>query len=271
MEQIIFYLLTFIIGTLFGSFFTLAIYRIPLQQNITHKRSYCPNCRHKLSFWDMIPILSYILLKGKCKYCKQKIRIRYLFLEVMTGILFLIFAISLNFNFNILEQSKFVYLLFGLLYIAGLILIAGIDKEKHEIRKSLILYEVIIISLYMIYLYTVEQTNIYRYVIYLLLIGMFFLLENVLLKKKLKDYYPLEVIELSIIISMFTYEIEFILTTIITLLIIVMGKVVKWIKGTMNKVAKKDESYYENLPIGCYLCLANIFIILIINWLACRG
>ena len=56
----ILYLLIFCIGTVFGSFFTLAVYRIPLRQDITHTRSYCPKCNHKISFWDMIPILSYV-------------------------------------------------------------------------------------------------------------------------------------------------------------------------------------------------------------------
>ena len=63
MEAII-YLYIFLIGTVFGSFFTLAVYRIPLGKDITHTRSYCPNCNHKLSFLDMIPIFSYIFLGG---------------------------------------------------------------------------------------------------------------------------------------------------------------------------------------------------------------
>ena len=130
MEEIIFYILIFIIGTLFGSFFTLAIYRIPLHQDITHKRSYCPTCNHKLSFLDMVPILSYLLLKGKCRYCKQKIRIRYLLLEVLTGILFLLFAMSININFNTLEIGSLTYLIFAFLYIAGLVILAGIDRKN---------------------------------------------------------------------------------------------------------------------------------------------
>ena len=96
MEIVIFYFLIFCMGTVFGSFFTLAVYRIPLHKDITHERSFCPNCNHKLSFWDMIPILSYIFLKGKCRYCGQKIRIRYLLLEVCAGLVFLLFAVSLN-------------------------------------------------------------------------------------------------------------------------------------------------------------------------------
>ena len=65
--NIVLYTLIFIIGTLFGSFFTLAVYRIPLGKDITHERSFCPNCNHKLQFLDLIPILSYIFLGGKCR------------------------------------------------------------------------------------------------------------------------------------------------------------------------------------------------------------
>ena len=161
MEEFIFYLLVFIIGTLFGSFFTLAVYRLPLHQDITHKRSYCPNCNHKLSFWDMIPILSYLCLGGKCRYCKQKIRIRYLLLEIFTGLVFLLFAMSFNISYPMLQIDSFIYFVFGIFYLAGIIIVAGIDKEKHAIHKPIILYEVIVITLYMVYLYTVEQTSIY--------------------------------------------------------------------------------------------------------------
>ena len=63
--NIVFYIVLFIIGTLFGSFYTLAVYRIPQRQDITHTHSYCPNCKHKLGFLDLIPIFSYVFLRGK--------------------------------------------------------------------------------------------------------------------------------------------------------------------------------------------------------------
>ena len=63
METII-YIIIFLIGAMFGSFFTLAVYRIPRREDITHTRSYCPKCNHKLGFFDMFPILSYIILYG---------------------------------------------------------------------------------------------------------------------------------------------------------------------------------------------------------------
>ena len=82
------YILIFIMGTVFGSFYTLAIYRIPKRQDITHTHSYCPNCNHKLGFLDLIPVFSYIFLRAKCRYCGQKIRPRYFILEVLSGIVF---------------------------------------------------------------------------------------------------------------------------------------------------------------------------------------
>ena len=78
------YTIIFITGTFLGSFCTLAIYRIPLKQNITYERSYCPNCKHKLGFLDLFPVFSYIFLKGKCKYCHQKIRPRYFIIEILS-------------------------------------------------------------------------------------------------------------------------------------------------------------------------------------------
>lgn len=263
MENIIFYLLIFIIGTLFGSFATLAVHRLPLYEDITHKRSYCPNCNHKLSFWDMIPVLSYIFLGGKCKYCKQKIRIRYLCLEILTGIVFLLFALSLNINIDAINISKVVYLIFGILYLAGLIIIAGIDKEYSKISKPVLAYEVVVLSIYMIYLYILENTNIHRYVIYLLMILILFIIDTRKLKKFKIDSYNIEIIILIIIQSIFTYNYGFVITAIMTLLAIGINILIR-------KILKKDNKILIKFPIAYYLCLTNIVTIIMINTLACR-
>ena len=96
--EILFIIMIFFIGTVFGSFFTLAVYRIPLGKNITHERSFCPNCNHRLEFRDLIPVFSYIFLKGKCRYCKNKVRPRYLILEILSGIVFVLAYISMKIN-----------------------------------------------------------------------------------------------------------------------------------------------------------------------------
>ena len=268
MEIVIFYFLIFCMGTMFGSFFTLAVYRIPLHKDITHERSFCPNCNHKLSFWDMIPILSYLFLKGKCRYCGQKIRIRYLLLEVCAGLVFLLFAVSLN--LQSLQIDKWIYLAFGLLYIAGLFIIAGIDKERHMVSKPVVLYEMVIISVHMLYLCILEKENIYRYVIYLAFITLWNILEIYYYKKSLKNNYALENLSLVFIMAIFTYEIGAILTIILTLLSISFTILLEKLKKSRIKYKKNTQANIENIPIAYYLCISNILIMIIMNFFTCR-
>ena len=86
----------FFMGIYFGSFFTLATYRLPKKENITHKHSYCPNCNHKLGIFDLVPVFSFLRLGGKCRYCKHPIGIRYILFEILTGIVFVLFGLSLK-------------------------------------------------------------------------------------------------------------------------------------------------------------------------------
>ena len=111
--DILLYIIIFIMGTVFGSFFTLAVYRIPKRQDITHTHSYCPNCNHKLGFLDLIPVFSYIFLRGKCRYCKQKIRPRYFILEILSGLLFLLLAFLMNIRCHVYGLIFMFYIHYG--------------------------------------------------------------------------------------------------------------------------------------------------------------
>ncbi len=137
--NIIIYITIFVIGTLFGSFFTLATYRIPKKQDITHTHSYCPNCNSKLGFFELIPILSYIFLKGKCKHCGKKISPRYIIFEIMSGLTFLLFGLSLNINIQS-NINLYIYFICISLYLTFIFLIAGIDKENRKIEKSVLIF-----------------------------------------------------------------------------------------------------------------------------------
>lgn len=260
---IIIYIVLFCIGTLFGSFFTLAVYRIPLKKDITHERSFCPNCNHKLTFLDMIPILSYICLGGKCRYCKQKIRPRYLLLEILSGIIFVLFAISIRFDVLQNSISTIVYFVFGLLYLATLFIIAGIDKEKIQIEKSVLLFGYMIETLYIVYLYIVEKDpNIYRYVIYLAMICILIILDTLVLRRKAKNSYPIDILLLCMFIVTFTYPAVSILTIIMTLLTIVFYMLMQKIKSRKSKNIKIG----DKLPIGFFLCMSNTIMLLITNF-----
>lgn len=260
--ELIIYITSFIIGTVFGSFFTLAVYRLPLKQDITHERSYCPNCNHKLGFWDMIPIFSYLFLKGKCKYCGQKIRPRYLILEIISGITFLLFTLSLNLNIFNLSIYKMVYLIFGILYIATLFIIAGIDKEKHLIQKSVLIFGLIVELIYIIYLY-IFNFNVYKYVIYLIFIILIAIFNILFLRKKGKENYTLSILLLCFYLLIASTE-EIVIITIITTLLAIAIK-----QMFINKKDKKENIIKQNIniPIGYYLCVINIVLIIIKNFL----
>ena len=76
-------------GLIFGSFLNVITYRLPNNQSIVSPRSFCPNCKRTIPWFENIPIFSWIKLKGKCSSCKQLISIKYPLTEVLTGILFL--------------------------------------------------------------------------------------------------------------------------------------------------------------------------------------
>lgn len=263
--NVIVYIFTFLIGITFGSFFTLAVYRIPLGKDITHERSFCPNCNHKLGFLDLIPIFSYIFLGGKCRYCKQKIRPRYLLLELLSGIVFVLFAFSIKMNIFALSVPKIVYLVFGLLYIAGLFIISGIDKEKIQIQNELIIYLTIVQTMYIIYLYTLGNVDMYRYVIYLSALAILTTANTIFYKKNLRDSYTFNVLSLICLMAMFTYELQTIATVIFTLLIIGIKSIIDKIVKNRTKYIKKDAKNKNTIPFGFYLCVTNIIILLVSN------
>jgi prepilin signal peptidase PulO-like enzyme (type II secretory pathway) len=80
--------LSFLLGLIVGSFLNCVIYRLETGESFLKGRSYCPHCKHILSWKDLIPIFSFLILKGKCRYCGKKISFQYPLVELFTGILF---------------------------------------------------------------------------------------------------------------------------------------------------------------------------------------
>ena len=155
--NIFFYIILFVMGITFGSFYTLAVHRIPQGQDITHTHSYCPNCNHKLNILDLIPVFSYIFLGGKCRYCNKKIRPRYLILEIMSGLCFVIVAFFMGLTVESLSIVKIINYLFFALFFTFIVLIVGIYKECKVINKSVLIYGIIISIMYMVYLYIIDK------------------------------------------------------------------------------------------------------------------
>lgn len=101
----------FIIGTCMGSFYTVVGYRLPKKENWTTSNSHCDNCNHKLSLLDMIPIISFIFLKGKCRYCHKKIDSLSTFMELFTGILYATAYYSFGLSYELLFAIGIITLL----------------------------------------------------------------------------------------------------------------------------------------------------------------
>ena len=91
----------FIVGAAIGSFLNVCIFRIPAESSIVKPSSQCPSCHHPIRFYDNIPILSFILLRARCRDCGEKISWRYPLIELITGLLalllFMKFGLTLNF------------------------------------------------------------------------------------------------------------------------------------------------------------------------------
>ena len=254
--EALFYIIIFIMGITFGSFYTLAVYRIPKGEDITHTHSYCPNCKHKLNIFDLIPVFSYIFLGGKCRYCKQKIRPRYLILETISGLFFVAIAYLMGLSIYNLEITKIVEYIFFVLYFTFVILMAGIDKEKRNINKPVLMYGIIISIMYIVYLYIIEKTSIYRYVIYLILFILLLIIDSITLKKHAENNYTYSILMVIIIMTIFTGEFVIISSIITTLLIIAIYLSVKKIKDIKNK--RTIQQYNNNTKIGLYLAITNI-------------
>lgn len=115
--------IVFIFGAIIGSFLNVCIHRMPRGKSIVWPGSHCPACEKKIPWYDNIPFISYLLLKGKCRFCKVKISARYIIVELLTACilvaLFRIFGLTYDF---------FLYAIFS----SGLIVATFVDI-KHRI------------------------------------------------------------------------------------------------------------------------------------------
>ena len=134
-----FYLIIFIFGLIVGSFLNCVIYRLEIGKSALKGRSFCPHCQHQLKWQDLIPIFSFLILRGKCRYCKKPISWQYPLVELFTGILFvLIFS---NWLLNI-EIFSLAYLFI----ISSFLMIIFVYDLKHYIIPDKIIYPAIVIA-----------------------------------------------------------------------------------------------------------------------------
>ncbi|MBF0537352.1 MAG: prepilin peptidase [Nitrospirae bacterium] len=131
------YVVFFTTGLAIGSFLNVCIYRLPLGLSIVRPASHCPKCDKPIAFWQNIPIFSYIVLRGKCYYCGQRISLRYPFVELLNGV-FYAFAFH---RFGLTYYSLFYVVL-----LSALIVITFIDID-HQIIPDVITIPGVVIGL----------------------------------------------------------------------------------------------------------------------------
>lgn len=116
-------LMIFVFGMVLGSFYNVVGYRLPIDMSIVYPSSHCPNCKHKLKFYELIPVFSYIFLFGKCRECKKRISLSYPFFEALTGFLFFISYIVFGINIEFFISITFI----------SILIIISISDIKHYI------------------------------------------------------------------------------------------------------------------------------------------
>lgn len=110
------YILTFIFGSVIGSFLNVCIYRIPREESIAYPSSHCPKCNTPLKWYNLIPVLSFLFQKGKCRYCGESISPQYPIVELLNGflytIIFYFYGATIDFAFYSLLLSILVIISF---------------------------------------------------------------------------------------------------------------------------------------------------------------
>ncbi len=132
MEQL-FLFLSFVFGTIIGSFLNVVILRLPQEESLLG-RSHCTHCGHELGPLDLVPVLSFVLLGGRCRYCKKKFSARYALIEIITGLAFLAVTAVL------MPQSAlgWLELVRALFFVGLLIVVFAIDFEHFLILDTVV-------------------------------------------------------------------------------------------------------------------------------------
>ncbi|MCK5085609.1 prepilin peptidase [Candidatus Parcubacteria bacterium] len=141
--MITFYILIFIFGLVIGSFLNVVIFRLETSDKIINDRSKCLYCDHRLSWYDLVPVLSFLFLKGKCRYCGKKISFQYPIVEITTGLLFVLVCCYFPFVSNISLLIKWLFLF----YILSALIIVFFYDLKHFIIPDKIIFPAVIVAL----------------------------------------------------------------------------------------------------------------------------
>lgn len=186
MLNIILPIFIFLFGLSLGSFLNCVIYRLRQNKSPLYGRSFCPNCRHQLSWFDLIPVFSFIFLKQKCRYCRQKISWQYPLVELSTAVLVIIIYLKLNWQLPSANFQHLISFLILTVFTCFLIVIFIYDFKYYLIPDKISAPGFIIVFILQIinFLFSNQNKNIYQFLLYLLLAGLlggtFFLIQFII-------------------------------------------------------------------------------------------
>ncbi len=129
-SSVLLYVGSFLLGLVIGSFLNVVIYRVPLRRSLSHPGSHCPHCGHPIRWYDNIPVVSWVILRGRCRDCADPIGPRYPLVEALTGVLFALAAMIAGWDLRVL-------LLWG--FFAVLVAVTFIDIDHMLILNRVVL------------------------------------------------------------------------------------------------------------------------------------
>lgn len=231
-------------GIVIGSFLNVLILRLPLKESITLKRSHCMTCGHTLSWYELIPLFSYLFLGGKCRHCKAHISVQYPIVEAANGILYVVFFLAKG-----ITVETFLYCLAA----SALLALSVIDWRTQEIPLGFILF---VLTLGLVRLFT-DLENWSQYVIGLFAVSVFLLLIDLVTKGRGIGHGDIKLMAATgLLLGWKLIIIAFIMACII-------GTVVHLIRMAVKKVGRK-------LAFGPYLsmgiCIAMIWGEQLVSW-----
>ncbi|MFA6667289.1 MAG: prepilin peptidase [Bacilli bacterium] len=259
--QIFIPILIFIFGLVLGSFTTCYSYRMINNISIFKvKRSFCPKCKHELKWYDNIPLFSYVFLGGRCRYCHEKISIRYPLIEFSMSILFLLiyfeyFYFLNNFNY-IFSVQNLLYVIAFCLAIFALINVLLIDKEIMTIPLSLDIVLGFGAVLYYVTKCIYEKnfvlTNFLTFVVVLLVFLSIFFIGEFVVHKELIGLGDVIIISILALIFGIFGSLLFILLSSLS------ASIIEGIKASKLKERKE-------FPFGPYIAVSGIIILFVFD------
>lgn len=240
----------FVLGLAVGSFLNMLIYRLHTEEDIVTKRSHCPHCNHALGVVDLIPVVGFLLLRGRCRYCNKKISWQYPLIELLTGSLFAVFAYRLIPQQVEYLTSEHLWKLVFYLIMTCVLIVVFVYDLKHYLILNAVTYPAIVVALlFDVFLFHVTLRNLG---LGLLLGAGFFLVLVVVSRERWMGWGD---VKLGVLIALIKPW-----PSILTVFVLsyMLGAVVALIMILLKRKSTKDV-----LPFGTFLAAATIAVMVL--------